>query len=61
MDDSTAGRVRADRALRAGAGAGVGRLLRSETWQPVDLVTLKPQPRVTEAGPGFRVSWTVRF
>ena len=43
----------------AGAGAGIGRLLRSETWQPVDLVTLKP--RTTDAGPGFRLSWTVRF
>jgi hypothetical protein len=45
----------------AGAGAGIARLARSETWQPVDLVTLKPQPRTTDMGPGFRVSWTVRF
>ena len=45
----------------AGAGAGIARLARSETWQPVDLVTLKPQPRTTDAGPGFRLSWTVRF
>jgi hypothetical protein len=43
----------------AGAGAGIARLARSETWQPVDLVTLKPQ--TTDAGPGFRLSWTVRF
>jgi len=45
----------------AGAGAGIARLARKETWQPVDLVTLKPQPRVTDAGPGFRFSWTFRF
>jgi hypothetical protein len=48
-------------AAGAGAGAGIARLARSETWQPVDLVTLKPQPRTTDAGPGFRLSWTVRF
>jgi hypothetical protein len=45
----------------AALGAGVARLARSETWQPVDLVTLKPQPRTTDTGPGFRLSWTVRF
>jgi hypothetical protein len=45
----------------AGAGAGIARLARSETWQPVDLVTLKPQPATTDAGPGFRLSWTIRF
>ena len=45
----------------AGLGAGIARLARSETWQPVDLVTLKPQPRTTDTGPGFRLSWTVRF
>jgi hypothetical protein len=45
----------------AGLGAGIARLARSETWQPVDLVTLKPQPATTDAGPGFRLSWTVRF
>jgi hypothetical protein len=43
------------------AGTGVARLARSTTWQPVDLVTLKPQPRATDAGPAFRLSWTVRF
>jgi hypothetical protein len=48
-------------AAGAGAGAGIARLARSTTWQPVDLVTLKPQPRATDAEPGFRVSWTVRF
>jgi hypothetical protein len=46
-------------AAGAGAGAGIARLARSETWQPVDLVTLKP--KTTDAGPGFRLSWTVRF
>jgi hypothetical protein len=45
----------------AGAGAGIARLARSETWQPVDLVTLKPQPRTTDMGAAFRLSWTVRF
>jgi hypothetical protein len=48
-------------AAGAGGGAGVARLARSVTWQPVDLVTLKPQPRATLLGPGFRLSWTVRF
>jgi len=48
-------------AAGAGGGAAIARLARSTTWQPVDLVTLKPQPRATDAGPGFRVSWTVRF
>ena len=48
-------------AAGAGAGAGIARLARSETWQPVDLVTLKPQPRATDVGPAFRLSWTVRF
>ncbi|HEY8151233.1 MAG TPA: hypothetical protein VIK51_20165 [Vicinamibacteria bacterium] len=48
-------------AAGAGGGAGIARLARSTTWQPVDLVTLKPQPRATDAGPGFRVSWTFRF
>jgi len=45
----------------AGAGAGIARLARKETWQPVDLVTLKPQPAISDAGPGFRFSWTFRF
>jgi len=45
----------------AGAGAGIARLARKETWQPVDIVTLKPQPRTTDAGPGLRLSWTFRF
>ena len=45
----------------AGAGAGIARLARKETWQPVDLVTLKPQPRTTDVGPAFRLSWTFRF
>jgi len=27
----------------------------------VDLVTLKPQPRTTDVGPAFRLSWTFRF
>ena len=48
-------------AAGAGGGAGIARLARSVKWQPVDLVTLKPQPRATDAGPGFRLSWTVRF
>ena len=48
-------------AAGAGAGAGIARLTRSTSWQPVDLVTLKPQPRATDSGPGFRLSWAVRF
>jgi hypothetical protein len=40
-------------------GAGVGLAARSVTWQPVDLVTLKPQ--AAEAGPALRLSWTIRF
>jgi hypothetical protein len=48
-------------AVGAAGGAGIARLARSETWQPVDLVTLKPQPRTTDVGPAFRLSWTVRF
>jgi hypothetical protein len=35
-------------------GASVGLGLRKVTWQPVDLVTLKPQPAA-------RLSWTIRF
>jgi hypothetical protein len=45
----------------AGAGAGVARLARRETWLPVDLITLKPQPATTDAGPALRLSWTIRF
>jgi hypothetical protein len=40
-------------------GTGVGLALRSTTWQPVDLVTLKPQ--AARPIPGLRVAWTVRF
>jgi hypothetical protein len=40
-------------------GTGVGVVLRSSTWQPVDLVTLKPQ--AARPLPAVRVSWTVRF
>ena len=40
-------------------GTGVGIALRSTTWQPVDLVTLKPQ--AARPTPGLRVSWSVRF
>jgi hypothetical protein len=40
-------------------GTGVGVVLRSSTWQPVDLVTLKPQ--AARPTPALRVSWTVRF
>lgn len=43
----------------AALGAGVGAVLRSVTWQPVDLVTLKPQ--AADVRPALRVSWTVRF
>lgn len=43
----------------AALGTGVGAILRSVTWQPVDLVTLKPQ--AAEARPALRVSWTLRF
>jgi hypothetical protein len=43
----------------AALGTGVGYAARSVTWQPVDLVTLKPQ--AAAAGPAVRVSWTIRF
>lgn len=43
----------------AGAGAVVGRVARSVTWQPVDLVTLKPV--AADARPALRLAWTVRF
>jgi hypothetical protein len=43
----------------AGAGAGIARLTQSVKWQPVDLVTLRPQ--TTDTGPGLRLSWTIRF
>jgi len=43
------------------AGTGVARLARSTTWQPVDLVTLKPQPRTARARPTVRLAWTFRF
>jgi hypothetical protein len=43
----------------AATGAAVGLLTRSVTWQPVDLVTLKPQ--AADMRPALRVSWTVRF
>ena len=43
----------------AAAGAGIGYVTRSVSWQPVDLVTLKPQ--VARTLPAARVSWTVRF
>jgi hypothetical protein len=43
------------------AGTGVARLTRSTTWQPVDLVTLKPQPRTARARPTVRLAWTFRF
>lgn len=53
----------------AGLGAAVGRLTRSVTWQPVDLVTLKPHPiaargaaaQAADVRPALRWSWTVRF
>jgi hypothetical protein len=43
----------------AAAGAGIGYLTRSVTWQPVDLVTLKPQQAAR--APAVRLAWTVRF
>jgi len=43
------------------AGTGVARLARSTTWQPVDLVTLKPLPRAARARPTVRLAWTFRF
>ena len=51
-------------ALTAG-GAGVGaltaRATRTTRWQPVDLVTLRPQPRADLPPVGARFAWTVRF
>jgi len=46
-----------ERKLRPAGRGNAGK----ETWQPVDLVTLKPQPRTSDIGPAFRLSWTVRF
>jgi len=43
------------------AGTGVARLARTTTWQPVDLVTLKPLPRTARARPTVRLAWTFRF
>jgi hypothetical protein len=43
----------------AALGAGIGYLTRSERWEPVDLVTLKP--RSAARAPGLRLAWTVRF
>jgi hypothetical protein len=40
-------------------GTAVGVATRSTTWQPVDLVTLKPQ--AARPLPALRVSWSVRF
>jgi hypothetical protein len=40
-------------------GTGVGLGFRSTTWQPVDLVTLKPQ--AARPTPALRFAWTVRF
>lgn len=41
-------------------GTGVGLGFRSTTWQPVDLVTLKPHT-AENARPALRVSWTIHF
>lgn len=43
----------------AALGTGVGIATRSVKWQPVDLVTLKPQ--AAQPRPAVRVSWTIRF
>jgi len=51
-------------AVGAGAGALTGHLVRTDRWQPVDLVTLKPQPPRRHGDlspPGLRLAWTVRF
>lgn len=59
---STTDRIEWTAGLTAGGaalGAGVGLVARSVTWQPVDLVTLKPQ--AAEARPAVRLSWTIRF
>jgi hypothetical protein len=40
-------------------GTAVGVAVRSTTWQPVDLVTLKPQ--AARPTPALRLAWTVRF
>jgi hypothetical protein len=40
-------------------GLGVARVARHDTWEPVDLITMKP--RAADAGPAVRLSWTLRF
>jgi len=45
----------------AGLGALGGRLTRTTRWQPVDLVTLKPQPRADLSPARVGFAWTVRF
>jgi hypothetical protein len=43
----------------AALGVGVARLTRKETWEPLDLVTLRPH--AADAGPALRLSVTLRF
>ena len=40
-------------------GLGVARLTRKDTWEPLDLVTLRPH--AADAGPALRLSLTLRF
>jgi hypothetical protein len=45
----------------AGLGALAGRYTQTTRWQPVDLTTLRPQPRTDRRSPSVRLAWTVRF
>jgi hypothetical protein len=61
-DVDTSERIWKTAAYTAGGavlGTAVGVGLRSTTWQPVNLVTLKPQ--AARPIPALRLAWTVRF
>jgi hypothetical protein len=58
----TSDRIWRSAALTAGGavlGSAAGLGFRSVTWEPVDLVTLKPQ--AARAQPAAQLSWTIRF